>query len=159
MRIIGIDPGSTLIGYGLVEYSGSKFSCLDYGTIANTGKDKSQDYQATEKRLAQIIKKYHPDVAAIERLFFFSNQKTALAVSEMRGVLFLTLAKAKIPIFEFTPLEIKQGVTSYGRANKVQVEKMVRIILNIITPIKPDDAADALAIAICGANNYTPFIK
>ncbi|KKR09604.1 MAG: Crossover junction endodeoxyribonuclease RuvC, partial [Parcubacteria group bacterium GW2011_GWC1_39_29] len=77
----------------------------------------------------------------------------------MRGVLFLTLAKAKIPILEFTPLEIKQGVTSYGRANKVQVEKMVRIILNIVTPIRPDDAADALAIAICGANNYTPLIK
>jgi len=159
MRIIGIDPGSTIIGYGLVEYNNSKFTCLDYGTITNTGKDKSHDYRSTEKRLAQILEKYDPDVAAIERLFFFSNQKTALTVSEMRGVLFLTLAKAKIPILEFTPLEIKQGVTSYGRANKVQVEKMVRIILNIVTPIRPDDAADALAIAICGANNYTPLIK
>jgi crossover junction endodeoxyribonuclease RuvC len=159
MRIIGIDPGSTIIGYGLVVYNNSKFTCLNYGTITNTGKDKSQNYRSTEERLAQILKRYNPDVAAIERLFFFSNQKTALAVSEMRGVLFLTLAKTKIPILEFTPLEIKQGVTSYGRANKIQVEKMVRMILNIVTPIKPDDAADALAIAICGANNYTPLIK
>ena len=157
MRIIGIDPGSTLVGYGIVEYKNSKFVCINYGTITNTGKDKSYNYLSTDKKLSDIIKQYKPDAAAIERLFFFSNQKTALPVSEMRGVLFLSLARAGLPIFEYTPLEIKQGVTGYGRADKIQIEKMVRIILGIKERIKPDDASDALAIAICGANNYTPL--
>jgi crossover junction endodeoxyribonuclease RuvC len=157
MRIIGIDPGSTIIGYGIVEYTNSKFTCIDYGVITNAGRDKSSEYLSTEKALSSIMKKYHPDVAAIERLFFFNNQKTALPVSEMRGVLILSLARAGLPIFEFTPLEIKQGVTGYGRADKTQIEKMVRIILGIKKTIRPDDASDALAIAICGANNYTPL--
>lgn len=157
MRIIGIDPGTTIIGYGVVEYDNSRFTCLAYGTIKNPGKNKSLDYLATTKKLSAIIKKYHPDAAAMERLFFFTNQKTALSVSEMRGVLFLALTSSGLPVYEFTPLEIKHGVTGYGRANKIQVEKMVRMILGIKEQIKPDDAADALAIAICGSNNYTPY--
>jgi crossover junction endodeoxyribonuclease RuvC len=149
MIILGIDPGTTQIGYGFIEVKGSNLSCLAYGIIKNNGKDKIYDLKNTEKQLNRLIKKYKPSVASVEKLFFFKNQKTVISVSEMRGVILLTLVNNKLPIKEFTPLEVKKYVSNYGRASKDQVQTMVRLLLSIKKEIKPDDAADALAIAIC----------
>ncbi|OGM98331.1 MAG: crossover junction endodeoxyribonuclease RuvC [Candidatus Yanofskybacteria bacterium RIFCSPLOWO2_01_FULL_41_34] len=153
MIIIGIDPGTTQIGFGVIRNESNYFESLDYGIIRNIGKDKLFDYKNTAKELSRLIKKYNPDVASVERLFFFKNQKTVMAVSEMRGVIMLTLANHNLPVFEFTPLQVKQSLSGYGRADKNQIQRMVRLILGIKEEIKPDDAADALAIAICGVNN------
>jgi len=159
MIVLGIDPGTTLIGYGVIEKLGSKLKCLDYGVIKNPGKDKLTDYKNTFDQLSKLISKHSPTVCAIEKLFFFKNQKTVMNVSEMRGVLIYALSHHGIAIHEFTPLEVKVAVSSYGRAGKDQVQKMVRLILGISKPIKPDDAADGLAIAICCANNIVYSIK
>lgn len=153
MIILGLDPGTTRIGYGIIEKMSSKLKCLNYGIIENPGKDKAIDYNNTYKKLSGIITKYSPAVCAIEKLFFFKNQKTVINVSEMRGVLVYALAHHGIEIQEFTPLEVKVAVSSYGRAGKEQIQKMVRLILGVRNAIKPDDAADGLAIAICCANN------
>ena len=153
MIILGLDPGTTIIGYGLIEKEKNHLRCLDYGVIRNPGKDKATDYKNTYDRLSRIITKYSPTMCSIEKLFFFKNQRTVINVSEMRGVLVYTLAHHGIPIHEFTPLQVKVAVSSYGRAGKDQVQKMVRLILGINDVIKPDDAADGLAIAICCANN------
>ena len=153
MVIIGIDPGTTQIGFGVVKNEGNRFESLDYGIIKNPGKDKLLDYKTTAKELAKLITKYKPEVAVVERLFFFKNQKTVMAVGEMRGVIMLTLANHNLPVLEFTPLQVKQSLSGYGRAGKDQVQRMVRLILGIEEEIRPDDAADALAIAICGVNN------
>lgn len=153
MIVLGIDPGSTRIGYGVVKHERSGLTCLGYGTIENTNKDRSLDLMDTEKELNKIIDKFKPDKAGIEKLFFTKNQKTVMAVSETRGVLLLTLSKKGLPIQEFTPMEVKQMVSSYGRASKDQVYRMVQLLLKIHEPIKPDDAVDALAIAICCSNN------
>jgi len=111
------------------------------------------DFQATEKNLAALIKKHKPSMAGIEKLFFFKNQKTVMSVSEMRGVILLTLARHGLPVQEFTPLEVKRNVSAYGRAEKDQVERMVKALLKIRNLPGPDDAVDALAIAICCSNN------
>src|SRR3989338_4825692 len=153
MIILGIDPGTTKIGYGVISNEHNRLICLDYGILKNTGIDKFHNLRETEKNLSLLLKKYKPETAGIEKLFFFKNQKTVMAVSEMRGVLLLTLAKHNLPIQEFTPLQVKQNVSAYGRADKEQVQKMVRLLLGLKEQIKPDDAADALAIAICCANN------
>ena len=132
-------------------------TCVAYGIISNTGKDKLFDFKETEKKLSALIKKYKPDMAGVEKLFFFKNQKTVMAVSEMRGVIMLTLAKHGLPVHEFTQLHVKQNISAYGRAGKDQVQRMVHVLLSIKEPIKPDDAADALAIAICSAHTTIPI--
>ncbi len=152
MISIGIDPGTTRIGYGVVSSERNKMSCVAYGILAVRGSSMGSDFIEVEKSLSALIKKYKPDVAGIEKLFIFKNQKTVMAVSEMRGVLMLTLAKHGLPIHEFTPLQVKQNISAYGRADKNQVQRMVKMLLNIKEEIKPDDAADALAIAICSAS-------
>lgn len=157
MIILGIDPGTTQIGFGVIEKQDNKLVCIDYGTIKNSGKNRIADYQNTSKKLSELIKKHSPELTSVEKLFLFKNQTTVMAVSEMRGIIMLTLANHDLPIYEFTPLQVKQAVSSYGRADKKQVESMVRLILGLKEEIKPDDAADALAIAICCANSYTPF--
>lgn len=149
--ILGIDPGTGLIGFGVLRIDGSGFTCLEYGVIRNEGSDKIAGLINSERALTALIAKHRPDAASIERLFFANNQKTAMSVSEMRGVLLLTLAKHGLPVSEFTPLQVKQAVCNYGKADKEQVQKMVRMILKLPGKITPDDAADALAIAICGA--------
>ena len=126
--------------------------CVGYG-ILKTSNDKLKGFKEAEQELSKLIKKYKPNCAGIEKLFFFKNQKTVMAVSEMRGVLLLTLAKHGVPIQEFTPLQVKQNVSAYGRAQKDQMQRIVQLLLNLKEPIRPDDAADALAIAICCANN------
>jgi len=152
MITLGIDPGTTRIGYGIVKQDKNRLSCVEYGILKVTG-DKLNGFKNAALSLTELIVKHRPDQAGIEKLFFFKNQKTVMAVSEMRGVLLLTLAKHNLPIQEFTPLQVKQNVSAYGRADKEQVQKMVRLLLGLKEQIKPDDAADALAIAICCANN------
>ena len=120
--------------------------------MGGSGKDKQLDYKSISEQISELVLKYRPERAGLEKLFFTNNQKTAMAVAEARGVIILTLANHNVPIFEFTPQQVKQAVSAYGSAGKAQVERMVRLILNIKEPIKPDDAADALAIAICCAN-------
>ncbi len=150
MRILGIDPGTATVGWGVIEANGGKAVSVAYGHIS-TSKDLP-----LEKRLAEIaddieavVKKYHPEEAAVEELFFFNNQKTAIAVAQARGAILLTLAQKGIRMSEYTPLEIKQSLTNYGRADKGQVQEMVKHILKLDRIPKPDDAADALAVALC----------
>lgn len=157
MIALGIDPGSTRIGYGVVKHEGSRLTCLGWGTIENTNKDRILDLRDTETGLIKIIKKYKPDVSGVEKLFFTNNRTTGMAVSETRGVILLTLSKNGLPIQEFTPNQVKQSVGSYGKADKGQVYRMVQMLLNIKEPIKPDDAVDALAIAICCSHNIIPY--
>ena len=153
MIIIGIDPGTTQIGFGIIRNEGNRFETLDYGIIKNQGKDKLLDYKNTAKNLSGLIVKYKPGLAVVEKLFFFKNQKTVMSVGEMRGVIMLTLANHNLPVLEFTPMQVKQAISGYGGADKNQVQRMVRLVLDVKEEIKPDDAADALAIAICGVNN------
>lgn len=155
MITLGIDPGTTRIGYGVIDQDKNRLTCLDYG-ILKVGSDKLTGFKDAVKELEKLIKKHKPDQAGIEKLFFFKNQKTIMAVSEMRGVLLFTLAKNNIPVQEFTPLQVKQSVSAYGRAEKSQIQRVAQLLLGLKEPIKPDDAADALAIAICCANNKMP---
>ena len=153
MRYLGIDPGTTIIGYGVIEETRGVFTCLEYGVICNPGTNSSAEKKHTAHELAKIIVAFKPDKAAVEKLFVFKNLKSVMAVSEMRGVIMLTLAKADIPTLEFTPLQVKQRICGHGRAEKSQIQKMMRLLLKLPEDIKPDDAADALAIALCGATN------
>ena len=152
MITIGIDPGTTRIGYGVVNQEKNRLICVDYG-ILKVGSDKLTGFKEASEELEKLIRKYKPDQVGVEKLFFFKNQKTVMAVSEMRGVLLFTLAKHNVPVQEFTPLQVKQSVSAYGRAEKGQMQRVVQLLLGIKEPIRPDDAADALAIAICCASN------
>ncbi len=154
MIILGIDPGYAIVGIGVLEYSAGKFRPMEYNAIT------THSSMATSLRLKLIFEeigayldKYKPDAVAIEELFFNSNQKTAIQVAQARGVLVTQAAVRGIPIYEYTPLQIKQSVTGYGRADKSQVQQMVKLLLNLNAIPKPDDAADALAVAICHAHS------
>lgn len=154
MIILGIDPGYAIVGVGIIEYSGNKFRPIAYDAITTHAN------MATSLRLKTIyddinycIDKYKPDAVAIEELFFNNNAKTAIAVAQARGVLVVSATNKNIPIYEYTPLQIKQAVAGYGRADKNQVQQMVKMLLNLNAIPKPDDAADALAVAICHAHS------
>ena len=154
MIIIGVDPGYAIVGIGVIEYKGNKFRTLEYNAITTPAS------MPTVERLKKIytemtsyLIKYSPDAIAIEELFFNSNQKTAINVAQARGVLLVCGANANIPIYEYTPLQVKQSVTGYGRAQKGQIQQMVKLMLGLNAIPKPDDAADALAIAICHAHS------
>ncbi|MFA5009286.1 MAG: crossover junction endodeoxyribonuclease RuvC [Candidatus Paceibacterota bacterium] len=155
MIILGIDPGTATTGVGLIEYkktSQKQLNCLHYGTIITPSKmPLSERLKILYQDLSELIEKYKPEAIAIESLFFFKNAKTVMAVSQARGVALLLIAQKKIPFFEFTPLQAKIAITGYGRAEKIQVQKMLQHILELKKPPKPDDAADALALAICCA--------
>jgi crossover junction endodeoxyribonuclease RuvC len=151
--ILGIDPGIADTGYGLVKAEGSRLACLAYGSIKTSSKlDLVTRLEILHKELDQIIKKYKPDYATIEQLFFNKNVRTALIVGQARGVALLTLKQNNLEIFDYTPSQVKSAISSYGKASKLQVQKMVKLILNLKELPQPDDAADALAIAICGLN-------
>ncbi len=150
MLILGIDPGIAATGYGIIEVtSGNKLSMVDYGCI-KTSKNEifPQRLLIIYHELEEIIKKYHPDKIAIENIYFAKNVKTAMKVSEARGVVTLVAAKSKAQIFEFTPLQVKQTLTGYGQAAKSQIQQMVKLSLKLNDIPRPVDAADALAIAI-----------
>lgn len=150
--ILGIDPGIADTGYGVIEVEKNNLKCLEYGSIKTSAQDDpSLRLLKLEQGLQEIIDKYQPDIASVEKLFFNSNVKTAMTVSQARGIALLTLEKNGIKLFEFTPLQIKKSVCNFGRADKAQVIKMVKLILNIKNQIKSDDSADALAAAICAS--------
>jgi len=151
--ILGIDPGIADTGYGVIKSEGSCLTCLAYGSIKTSAKlDLISRLEILHKELDKIIKKYRPDFATIEQLFFNKNVRTALIVGQARGVILLTLKQNKLAIVDYTPSQVKSAVSAYGQASKLQVQKMVKLILNLKELPQPDDAADALAIAICGLN-------
>ncbi len=153
MRILGIDPGTATVGWGVIESSKGKTTCIAFGHIS-TSKELSPEKRLTEiaSDLKAIVKQYRPEEAAVEELFFFKNQKTIIAVAQARGCILLTLDNLRVSIFGYTPLEVKQALTNYGRADKSQVQLMVKALLKLSSIPKPDDTADALAIALCHAS-------
>lgn len=155
MIILGIDPGFAIVGYGIIKYEGFKYTVLEYGAITTSAKeDMFIRFKKIHDELSEIIDRTKPDAMAIEELFFNNNQKTAINVAQARGVLLLAALNKEIPIYEYTPLQVKQAVAGYGRAEKQQVQQMVKMLLKLDTVPKPDDTADALAIALCHAHSY-----
>lgn len=153
MIILGIDPGIAILGYGIVEYNGNTFKTLDYGAVLTDSKETTPNrLNKIYEELGKLLDIYKPDAVAIEELFFNKNAKTAIVVGQARGVAILAAAQRNLEIFEYTPLQVKQGVVGYGRADKKQVQVMVKTFLNLKTVPKPDDVADALAVAICHAH-------
>ena len=154
MIIIGIDPGYAIVGIGVVEYVGNKFRTLEYNAITTpAGMPTVERLKKIYTEMTMYIDKYKPDAVAIEELFFNSNQKTAINVAQARGVLLVAVANKNVPISEYTPLQVKQSVTGYGRADKKQIKTIVKMILGLNVIPKPDDAADSLALAICHAHS------
>jgi crossover junction endodeoxyribonuclease RuvC len=151
MQVIGIDPGTAITGYGIVrEDDAGNLIAVDYGVIRTSSKESMpQRLVQLYHQLKEILLLHSPDNAAVEKLFFQKNVRTAISVGQGRGVAILALAESAIEISEYTPLEIKQAVVGYGKADKLQVQQMVRSLLNLEDIPKPDDAADALAVAIC----------
>lgn len=150
MRILGIDPGYAIVGYGALDYSGGGFRVVEYGAITTPANTPMPDRLYTIYcDITNVLETLHPDCMAIERLYFNTNQKTAIDVAEARGVLLLAAKQAGVKIYEFTPLQVKQSVVGYGRAEKHQVMEMTKTLLGLKAIPKPDDTADALALAIC----------
>lgn len=150
MRIIGIDPGYAIVGYGIVEYERNKFNVIDYGAITTTPKNTMPErLNLVYDALTYIFSKYKPDAIAFEELFFNQNAKTVINVGQSRGVSVLAAQRLNIKVYEYTPLQVKQAVVGYGRAEKKQVQQMVKTLLRLKSVPKPDDTADALAVAIC----------
>lgn len=150
MRILGIDPGYAIVGFGVVEYDGYKFAPVHFGAITTgAGTDFSLRLKTIYDDMNTVLDTFKPDSMAIEKLFFNTNQKTGIDVAQARGVIVLSAVERGVPIFEYTPLQVKQSVVGYGRAEKMQVMEMTRRILGLAEVPKPDDTADALAIAIC----------
>ena len=154
MLALGIDPGTAICGYGLVEMQGSRLKPIHYGAVF-TDKDEKPEMRLKKifVELSSLIDLYKPDFMSAEKLFFNRNVTTAIAVGQARGVIVLTAALKDVPVVEYTPIQIKQAITGTGRADKNQVTFMVQKLLNIKDKPKPDDVADALAIAICGLHS------
>lgn len=154
MKILGIDPGTAIVGFGLIECKKNKLKNIEYGCIY-TSKDENMNRRLKKifENLSELIDRFKPDAIAVEEIFYFKNNKTVISVSQARGVILLAAELKKIPIFEYTPLQVKMGITGYGRAEKKQIQLMVKKILNLDTIPKPDDAADALAIAVTHAHS------
>ncbi len=154
MIILGIDPGYAIVGFGVIGYDdrSMKLTPIEYGAVTTPAHVKTElRLNEIYDGICELCERFHPDAISIEELFFNSNAKTAVNVCQARGVILLAATKANIPIFEYTPLQIKQSVTGYGRAEKHQVISMVTTLLELKAPPKPDDTADALAAAICHA--------
>ena len=155
MIILGIDPGYAIVGCGVIEYVGNRFKTIDFRAVTTPAKiDLSRRLEMIYDGVSELIKRYKPDAMSIEKLYFNTNTTTAIAVAEARGCILLAAQKAGIPIFEYTPLQIKQSVTGYGKAEKRQVIEMTRMLLGLQKAPSPDDVADALAAAICHAHTH-----
>ena len=153
MRILGIDPGYAIVGYGVIDYQNTRFSVVDYGAIlTDAGVPFNERLERIYNDAFALMQKWKPDVMAIEKLFYNTNAKTVIDVGQARGVLILAAQKNRLSIAEYTPLQVKQSVVGYGRAEKKQVQEMTKMILNLEKIPKPDDTADALAMAICHAH-------
>lgn len=149
MKVLGVDPGTGRLGWAVLEGTRVKQQMVEYGCIeTKSGLTPSRRLEVLYERLDEIFEKFSPDVAAVEELYFFKNAKTVIRVSEARGVAVVCLARKKIPVYDYTPLQVKQTVTGYGRADKKQVQMMVKSILKLPVMPQPDDAADAVAIAL-----------
>jgi len=157
MRVLGIDPGTAITGWAIVENGANvknSVKCVSYGVVRTpAGLDMPLRLKDIYAELMEIIEEFHPESAAIEELFFFKNQKTVIKVGQARGVAILAAVNSGLQIFDYTPLQIKQAVTGYGRAEKKQVQEMVKLITNLKEIPKPDDAADAIAVGICHLNS------
>ncbi len=153
MIILGIDPGTATVGWGVIDVNGSQVKAIAFGHIS-TSKDVPLPKRLAEisAHLKDIIKKYQPEEASVEEIFFSNNQKTVIAVAQARGCILLTLDDLCVSIYGYTPLEVKQALTNYGRADKAQVQLMVKALLKLSAIPKPDDTADALAVALCHAS-------
>lgn len=150
MIVLGIDPGLAIAGYGAVKKSGSSLTALEYGAITTSSDSPFPDrLSQIYDQLSQVLMRCRPEVVAMEELFFAANVKTALAVGQARGVAILAAVKAGVKVVEYKPSEVKQSIVGYGRAEKGQIQKMTRMLLNLKELPRPDDAADALALAIC----------
>lgn len=154
MKILGIDPGYAIMGYGVIEMIGNRFRVCQYGSITtDAGTPIEERLSHLYDSLREIIDEEKPDVASIEELFFNNNAKTAIMVGEARGIAVLACAKGGLEIAEYTPMQIKQALVGYGKADKKQVQQMVKTLLNLKEVPKPDDTADALAAAVCHAHS------
>ena len=155
MLTLGIDPGTAITGYGFVEGRGDRLALVECGILTTPAGDPlPRRLQSIYTGISRLIQDKRPDDAAVEEIFFSSNARTAMAVGQARGVVLLALTMAGLPIHEYTPLQVKQAVTGYGRADKAQVQAMVRVLLGLDAVPKPDDAADAVAVAICHLQSY-----
>lgn len=160
MRILGIDPGYAIVGFGVVEYDGYKFTPVHFGAITTAaGTDFTLRLKTIYDDMNTVLGTFKPETMAIEKLFFNTNQKTGIDVAQARGVTVLAAANMGVPIYEYTPLQVKQSVVGYGRAEKNQVMEMTRRILGLAEVPKPDDTADALAIAICHGHANCGAVK
>ena len=154
MRILGVDPGFAITGYSIIDYIGNKFKLIDSGAVTTPAKMSfplrlSKIYTD----LGEIIDKYKPEAVAVEELFFNNNVKTAINVAQARGIILVVGCQKQVPTFEYTPLQVKQAVVGYGRADKIQVQKMVKTILKVDKLPKLDDITDSMAMAICHAHS------
>lgn len=155
MLILGIDPGIATTGYGLIAEKNDRLNYVDCGTINTQPRDNSSvRLRLIYSEIKKIIVNHRPEALAIEKLYFGANSKTAMAVGQARGMALLAAAEMKLPISEYTPLEVKMAITGYGKADKKQMQQMVKNLLKLSFLPKPDDAADALAVAICHLHSY-----
>lgn len=153
MRILGIDPGYAIVGFGIVDYDASRFRTVDYGAITTmAGEAFGLRLKTVYEDISQIMDSYKPDVVSMEKIYFQNNQKTAIDVAQARGVILLSASQRGIEVYEYTPLEVKKAVTGYGQAVKKQVQEMTKRLLNLKEIPKPDDTADALAMTVCHAH-------
>ncbi len=157
MIVLGIDPGTAATGYGIVERNGSRLRAIDYGCVeTRAGVELPQRLLEIHSAVSQLIELHRPALLGVERLFFNRNVQTAFAVGQARGAVLLAAAEHGLPVFEYGPHEVKMAVTGYGRAGKEQVQRMVQVVLGMPALPRPDDAADALAVAICLAHARRP---
>lgn len=156
MRVLGIDPGYAIVGWGVVEYISNRFAPIGYGAVI-TEKDTPFEQRLVEiyESVFDICKRYQPEALSIEKLYYQHNQTTVIGVAEARGVILLAAAQCGVPIYEYTPMQVKQAVVGYGKAEKHQVMDMTRRLLRLDRMPRPDDAADAIAIALCHARSST----
>ncbi len=159
MRILGLDPGIAIVGFGVIEADRGQFRSLSHGVIrTEAGLPLSERLEIIYNDLTQLLTAAQPDAVAIEELFFNTNITTGISVAHGRGILLLACRQKQLPIYEYTPLQVKQSVVGYGRAEKRQVMEMVRRMLHLSDVPKPDDAADALAIALCHGRAATSLL-
>ena len=155
MRILGIDPGYAIVGYGVVDHEGMNFRPVEYGAVTtDAGTLFEERLKIIYEGINEIILRTRPDAISLEQLFYYSNQTTVIYVAEARGVILLAARMNDIPVYEYTPMQVKQAVTGYGKAVKKQVQEMTRLMLKLQAIPKPDDTADALAMAICHGNCF-----
>lgn len=160
MRILGIDPGYAIVGWGVIEYERGRFTPVDFGAVTTpAGMPFGDRLQLIYEGIAQVIEAHRPAVLAIEKLYFQTNKTTAIEVAQARGVILLAAAQQHLPVFEYTPMQVKCAVTGYGQAQKPQVMEMTRRLLRLTKVPKPDDTADALAVAICHAQTGGTALK